>query len=81
MCFLWTQNLPPIPSPEVYGLHDNSGITRDLQASQDLFSTILLVQQSGGAVVGGSDAIVSAICDDIINKVSTAPIWFVLVIQ
>ncbi|XP_026688589.1 dynein heavy chain 12, axonemal-like, partial [Diaphorina citri] len=61
-------DLPAIPSPEVYGLHDNSGITKDLQGSQVLFTTILLVQQSGGATVGGSDQIVSAICDDIVSK-------------
>uniref|UniRef100_A0A8D8ZBX4 Dynein heavy chain 12, axonemal n=1 Tax=Cacopsylla melanoneura TaxID=428564 RepID=A0A8D8ZBX4_9HEMI len=62
------QNLPAIPSPEVYGLHDNSGITKDLQGSQLLFQTILLVQASGGSVAGGTDAIVFAICDDTISK-------------
>jgi dynein heavy chain len=38
----YIRNLPPIASPEVFGLHKNAKITRDNQDTKQLFSGILL---------------------------------------
>uniref|UniRef100_A0A182SHB8 Dynein heavy chain n=1 Tax=Anopheles maculatus TaxID=74869 RepID=A0A182SHB8_9DIPT len=45
-------NIPNFPSPLVYGLHPNAGITRDLTASRILIDSMILTQ---GGTSGGSD--------------------------
>lgn len=48
------EQLPNAPSPEVFGLHANAGITRDQQSSQHLFaSTMLTFGLGGGAAMAG----------------------------
>lgn len=46
------ENIPNMPPPEVYGLHSNAGITRDLSASQLLLESMILTL---GKVSGDSD--------------------------
>lgn len=38
------EGLPALPPPEVYGLHVNAGISKDLQATRALIDTMLSVQ-------------------------------------
>lgn len=47
------RNLPNFPSPDVYGLHPNAGIQRDLNESNTLLNSILLVSQGTTAASGG----------------------------
>ncbi|EAA13034.3 AGAP011441-PA [Anopheles gambiae str. PEST] len=46
-------NIPNFPSPLVYGLHPNAGITRDLTAARTLIDSMILTQ---GGTSGGSDS-------------------------
>ena len=47
------ESIPNLPTPEVYGLHSNAGIIRDLQASNILLESMVLTQ---GKTTSGSDA-------------------------
>lgn len=47
------ENAPILPSPEVYGLHPNAGIMRDLNTSNLLLESMLLTQ---GTQTSGIDA-------------------------
>jgi len=64
--------MPTVPRPEVFGLHMNSGITRDLQSTSQLCDSYLLVSESGGG--GGTDNadaadnLLIAIASDILAK-------------
>ncbi|XP_055378973.1 dynein axonemal heavy chain 12 [Condylostylus longicornis] len=41
------ENIPTMPPPEVYGLHSNAGIVRDLQTSKSLIDCMILTQGKG----------------------------------
>lgn len=62
------KNFPMIHSPEVFGLHMNAGITRDMQNAQLLLNTLTKVQGEGAAVSGETDKILMAISSDILKK-------------
>ncbi|KAJ1636012.1 dynein heavy chain [Pavlovales sp. CCMP2436] len=68
------RTLPLLPSPEVFGLHENADITKDLNETNGLLSTILLTGaslDSGGGGGGGEksfDEIVSDLANDILAK-------------
>lgn len=58
-----------LPTPEVFGLHMNAGITRDLQTTQKMFDT-MLVLQGGIKIEGGqTDDVLYMITSDILSKV------------
>lgn len=63
------ENIPNMPSPEVYGLHANAGITRDLYSSNLLLDSMILTL---GNVSSGSDKeterVLLASVADIANK-------------
>ncbi|XP_060544998.1 dynein axonemal heavy chain 12 [Pantherophis guttatus] len=65
------KNLPISQQPEVFGLHDNVDISKDLQQTKITFESLLLTQ--GGSNQGGSksggDSTLYEIADDILNKV------------
>ena len=74
------QALPPTQMPEVFGMHDNVDISKQLQETKLLFESVLLTQGSGGGagggktddkvhnIAGGILAKVRAVCDVIIFR-------------
>lgn len=52
------ENYPSLAAPDIYGLHANSGITRDLQTSKTLLDSMILIL--GSEVASGGAAGVSA---------------------
>ncbi|XP_012937339.1 dynein heavy chain 3, axonemal [Aplysia californica] len=65
----YLRTLPLIPTPEVFGLHENADITKDNQETQLLFESILLTlpRQSGSGGQSSGDAMQS-LADDILGK-------------
>lgn len=64
------ETLPNAPSPEVYGLHTNAGITRDLNMSNLLLDTMTLTQDrmgGGGGDSGGTESLATVVAD-IVHK-------------
>lgn len=64
------QGIPSVPSPEVFGLHLNSGITRDLQNTSELFNSFILVVESSGGTDNSSatENLLITIASDILAK-------------
>ena len=60
--------LPQFPSPEVFGLHPNAAITKELKETRELFTAILLTQSTVGGGAGGGDDMLAAIAEDISSK-------------
>ncbi|KAF2899450.1 hypothetical protein ILUMI_06724 [Ignelater luminosus] len=60
--------LPQIHPPEVFGLHKNAGITRDLQISNLLLNSIILVEGEGSAGGGGEDQFLDLVASDMLSK-------------
>ena len=42
------ENLPLVVDPEVFNLHENANITKDMGYTNTLFTSILLTQSSSG---------------------------------
>ncbi|XP_039204061.1 dynein heavy chain 12, axonemal isoform X1 [Crotalus tigris] len=64
------KNLPVSQQPEVFGLHDNVDISKDLQQTKITFESLLLTQggtNQGGSKSGG-DSTLYEIADDILSK-------------
>ncbi|XP_057662092.1 dynein axonemal heavy chain 12 isoform X1 [Diorhabda carinulata] len=62
-------SLPVMHPPEVFGLHTNAGITRDLQNSNLLLNSVLKAYgdvSAGGA--GETDKHIMSLCSDILGK-------------
>ncbi|XP_013387188.1 dynein heavy chain 12, axonemal, partial [Lingula anatina] len=61
--------LPQSQSPEVFGMHDNVDISRELQETKDMFDSVLLtLGSSGGGGGGKSDSQLADIAEDILKK-------------
>ena len=61
--------LPFSSTPEVFGLHANAAITKELKETRELFDAILLTQSRvGGGGGGGGDDMLSQIANDIADK-------------
>uniref|UniRef100_A0A803V8V9 Dynein axonemal heavy chain 12 n=1 Tax=Ficedula albicollis TaxID=59894 RepID=A0A803V8V9_FICAL len=64
------KNLPFTQHPEVFGLHENVDIAKDLQQTKTIFESLLLTQGGGTqGTSGGGDSTLYAIADDILSKV------------
>ncbi len=64
------QNLPSTQVPEVFGMHENVDITRELAETKQLFDSVLLTQgRTEGGGSGKSDDVLYKIATDILNKV------------
>jgi dynein heavy chain len=72
------QALPLIAAPEVFGLHDNADITKDLQESQALLDGLLTAQKtsessstsssSGSGAVKSTEAVIGEVAADILAR-------------
>ncbi|XP_020624937.1 dynein heavy chain 12, axonemal-like [Orbicella faveolata] len=64
------KELPLSQTPEVFGMHDNVDISKELQETKQLFDSVLLTQsQSGGGGAGKkSDDTLLEIAKDILSK-------------
>merc|ERR1711916_42835 len=61
--------LPLSQSPEVFGMHDNVDISRELQETRQLFTSILMTQaRSSGGGDKTTDDVLSEISADILSK-------------
>ncbi|XP_040538200.1 dynein axonemal heavy chain 12 isoform X2 [Gallus gallus] len=64
------KSLPFSQHPEVFGLHENVDISKDLQQTKILFESLLLTQGGDiqGTSSGGGDSTLYEIADDILSK-------------
>ncbi|XP_075883238.1 dynein axonemal heavy chain 12 isoform X2 [Nelusetta ayraudi] len=64
------EDLPITQHPEVFGMHENVDISKDLQQTKLLFDSLLLTQGGGGKGGGssGSDNALYEIASDVLNK-------------
>ncbi|KAM4563453.1 dynein axonemal heavy chain 12 isoform 1-T1 [Odontesthes bonariensis] len=67
---LFIKNLPLSQHPEVFGMHENVDISKDLQQTKLLFDSLLLTQGGGakGGTSSGSDNTLYDIANDILTK-------------
>ncbi|XP_046853911.1 dynein axonemal heavy chain 7-like isoform X3 [Xenia sp. Carnegie-2017] len=64
------KELPANQTPEIFGMHDNVDISKELQETRQLFNSVLLTQSqqsSGGGGKKGDDALLE-IAKDILSK-------------
>lgn len=65
------QALPVTQNPEVFGMHENVDISRELQDVRLLFDSVLLTQGgSGGGGGAKTDDTLYGIASDILGKVN-----------
>ncbi|XP_030314514.1 dynein heavy chain 12, axonemal [Calypte anna] len=63
------KSLPVSQHPEVFGLHENVDISKDLHQTKILFDSLLLTQGGGTqGTSGGGDSTLYEIADDILSK-------------
>jgi dynein heavy chain len=62
------KNLPPTQYPEVFGMHENVDISKDLAATKLLFDSILLTLGSTKSQSGDTDKKLMDISKDILSK-------------
>uniref|UniRef100_A0A8C6ZHI9 Dynein heavy chain 7, axonemal n=1 Tax=Nothoprocta perdicaria TaxID=30464 RepID=A0A8C6ZHI9_NOTPE len=76
------KNLPFSQQPEIFGLHENVDISKDLQQTKILFESLLLTQGGGtqGGSSGGGDSTLYEIAEDILSKVCCVTLMYVFVI-
>ena len=72
------QKLPDIQLPEVFGMHDNVDISKEMLETRDLFENVLLTLGSGegGSSSSKSDELLYTIAGDILSKVSIFDFMF-----
>jgi dynein heavy chain len=61
----YIKSLPLIQSPEVFGMHENADITKDLAETNLLISSVLLTQAQSGSSGGGKSK------DDILSEIAS----------
>uniref|UniRef100_A0A3Q0KRH4 Dynein axonemal heavy chain 7 n=2 Tax=Schistosoma mansoni TaxID=6183 RepID=A0A3Q0KRH4_SCHMA len=67
------KGLPAVQAPEVFGMHGNVDITRELSETRTLFDSLLLtVGQTSSEVGGFTDSRIDAIANDILGKLPNA---------
>ena len=69
------QALPASQLPEVFGMHDNVDISKELQETKQMFDNVLLTQGRGAGGGGSTDEALFAIAEDILKKVKKLVIF------
>ena len=69
LLYLLIQSLPANQLPEVFGMHENVDISKELQETKQLFDNVLLTQGRTEGGGGGSDEQLYSIAEDILKKV------------
>lgn len=72
----YINSLPLIATPEVFGLHENADINKDLQETQQLLDGLLTTQSrqdSGGGGAGGGKSFEGVIADVAADILSRLP--------
>ena len=78
--FVW-KALPAQQLPEVFGMHDNVDISKELQETKLLFDNVLLTQgRSEGGGGGKSDDVLYQVANNILVKVLQW-LWFLLALK
>lgn len=62
------QNLPASQLPEVFGMHENVDISKELAETKQMFDNVLLTQGRGAGGGGSTDDALYAIADDVLKK-------------
>lgn len=65
------KQLPSTQHPEIFGMHENVDISKDLQSTKLLFDSILLTMGSTSVEGGNTDKKLNDISNDILSKVSS----------
>lgn len=67
------ETFPLVAEPEVFGMHENANITKNMKETNDMFASVLITQSSGGGGGGGGasskDATMRAVAEDIQKNV------------
>lgn len=61
----YIKGLPLIAQPEVFGLHENADITKDLQETNLLLNSLMMTQSGTSVAAGGKSA--TQIVDEVAN--------------
>ncbi|CAG9466170.1 unnamed protein product [Pedinophyceae sp. YPF-701] len=64
----YVHTLPMSALPEAFGLHENADITKDLQATDEMLSMLLVAGGGTGGGEGGQEATVAAMVKDILER-------------
>lgn len=68
--FEYCRSLPKFPEPEVFGMHANAAITKEINETNDTLGAILSTMQAGGGGASGdAEAVIMALADSIIADV------------
>lgn len=63
------QAFPTTQMPEIFGMHDNVDISKELQETRQLFNSVLLAMgSSAGGGAGKTDDMLNEIATDILTK-------------
>ncbi|KAF0306090.1 Dynein heavy chain 12, axonemal [Amphibalanus amphitrite] len=65
----YIKNLPTTQRPEVFGMHDNVDISRELAETRLLFDSVLTIQGGGAGGAGANIDAAFGIASDILDKV------------
>jgi dynein heavy chain len=67
----YIKSLPAIPDPEIFGLHANADISKDMNETNALFNSILLTLPRQASGEGkGPDDIIDELCESILSEVA-----------
>ena len=65
----YAKSLPLYPEPEVFGLHSNAAITKNINESQNLLDAVLETQQQAGGADSDRDAATNRLANKILEEV------------
>jgi len=63
------KEMPESAHPEIFGMHENVNITKDLASTKELFDAVLLTQTGGGGGGSGSTAESDKLMEDLTNDI------------